>query len=117
MMGLDLSTNGLAVDDDWQPLPPAPVQETTTNEYDLPKLTQALFNLPPPYYRDYDKWLAVGMALYGTDPGLLAAWEQFSKQDLTAYMPGVCAQKWATFSRREGGLTAGSIFHWASEAA
>ena len=59
------------------------------------------------------RWLA----LYGTDPGLLYLWERFSQQSLTNYHSGVCEQKWQTFSRRDGGLTVGSIFHWAREAA
>ncbi len=79
-------------------------------------LTDATFSLPPQYYTEYELWLRVGLALYGTDPGLLYLWERFSQQSLTNYRSGVCEQKWQTFSRRDGGLTAGSIFHWAREA-
>jgi hypothetical protein len=96
-MGFALSTNGLLVDD-WSPTEPTLIeQQESTNAYDLLELTKAVLSLPPRYYTEYDPWLRVGMALQGTDPGLLYLWERFSQQSLTNYRPGVCEQKWATF--------------------
>lgn len=59
----------------------------------------------------YDSgWLGIGMALHDWDQSRgLALWEEFSARCPTKYDPGVCREKWATFSAGSG-LTLGTIF-------
>jgi hypothetical protein len=58
-------------------------------------------------------WLDVGMCLHSVADDLLDAWDDWSRRCCPEkYEPGVCAAKWKTFTRG-GGLTLGSLVHWA----
>jgi hypothetical protein len=61
----------------------------------------------------YDTWLGVGMALHSVDPSqaMLAEWDRWSRNCPERYEEGACARKWQSFSR--GGITLGSLIHWA----
>ena len=45
---------------------------------------------------------------------MLAVWDEWSRLAPDKYTPGACAAKWRSFGRR-GGLTLGSLIHWARE--
>jgi hypothetical protein len=80
----------------------------------------ALTHLGPEYHGDYERWLAVGMALRQLgDQGLLL-WHEWSARSESKYQPGVLDQKWETFAApgegdREDFITLGTLFAWAQE--
>jgi hypothetical protein len=76
----------------------------------------ALAALNPSRAVGYHSWLGVGMVLYSVDPSdaMLALWDEWSRLAPDKYTPGACAAKWRSFGRR-GGLTLGSLIHWARE--
>ncbi len=61
---------------------------------------------------NYHGWLAVGMALHGTDKSLLPEWDGWSKAS-SKYEPNACEKKWQTF--KAGGLGLGSLLYWTKE--
>ena len=62
---------------------------------------------------DYDSWLDVGMALFHTDPGLLAEWVDWSKA-MPNFDEAECLAKWESFGTSNGSrLTIRSLHHWA----
>ena len=69
---------------------------------------------------EYDSWKDVGMALCNMGEGIdvrdafLPLWEAFSQRS-RKYKAGECASKWRSFGGRFGGLTLGSLRHWAKE--
>jgi hypothetical protein len=66
---------------------------------------------------DYQQWLEVGISLFSLGEYGLVAWDQWSKQS-DKFEPGVCAQKWATFSpavQDAHRISFGSLAHWAEE--
>ena len=63
---------------------------------------------------DYDSWLQVGQCLHSADPGLLSAWDDWSRSCPEKYQEGLCAEKWASF-HANGGLTLRTLLHWAAQ--
>ena len=63
----------------------------------------------------YDDWLEVGIALRHTDPGLLSAWVEWSKQ-MPNFDEAECLRKWESFDDYKGGrVTIRSLHHWAKQ--
>lgn len=91
----------------------------TASEHELITACKMVMILPSEYYGNgsYDKWIRVCWALKNTSPDLLTAWVKFSSQSPSFRFPNSimeCIQKWdETEIQSEGGLTIGSICHWA----
>jgi hypothetical protein len=62
---------------------------------------------------EYEPWIEVGMTLSQLGDIGLALWDLWS-QGSAKYEPGVCQDKWGTFSPGEG-LTLGSLAYWAEQ--
>lgn len=62
---------------------------------------------------NYENWLNVGMVLHSLGDEYLAIWDSWSKQS-SKYEPGICAQKWQSFTG-SGGLTVSSLYYWAEQ--
>lgn len=62
----------------------------------------------------YFDWLKVGQALHSVDTSLLGEWDSWSRGS-SKYAEGVCAAKWSTFSGDGGGVSIGSLCHWADQ--
>ncbi len=75
--------------------------------------TRALQDLSVSRRDEYGPWLEVGMALSELGDIGLQLWEAWSRES-PKYEPGVCAQKWGTFTPGAG-LGIGSLVHWARE--
>jgi hypothetical protein len=60
---------------------------------------------------DYASWLQVGMALHSVDPGLLAAWVEWSRGS-SHFDEAECLVKWRSFRGR--GVTIGTLHHYAA---
>lgn len=63
---------------------------------------------------NYSLWLEVGISLFELDDDGLILWDDWSKKS-DKYEPGICATKWDTFQRFEGGITLRSLGYWAKE--
>lgn len=61
---------------------------------------------------NYDDWIRVGWCLKNIDERLCPAWIQFSEKS-SKFVDGECEKLWATFGRRQGGLTEGALRFWA----
>lgn len=91
----------------------------TTHEHKLINACKMVMILPSEYYGNgsYDKWIRVCWALKNTSPSLLIAWVKFSSHSSSFRFPhsvAECIEKWnETEIQSEGGLTIGSICHWA----
>jgi hypothetical protein len=84
---------------------------------DIALALSALKGLNPARAVDYDSWLKVGMILHSIDNGdeMLTAWDAWSKCSGN-YEDGVCECKWGAFDAdADGGITLGSLIHWAKE--
>lgn len=62
---------------------------------------------------EYEKWLAVGFALFNEDMEL-ADWEQWSRTQ-PEFKEGECERKWNGFHRDPNGITIASLYQWATE--
>lgn len=83
---------------------------STLTAHDRAELIRAL-NYISPY--DYWTWLRVGMALkWGLGDAGFDIWDQWSSKD-EKYDSSEMAYKWNSFNR--GGITAGTIIHYAQE--
>ncbi len=78
---------------------------------DVPRALDLLQHIPP--FEDYEGWLTVGMALHSVDPGLLAAWVEWSR-GCAGFDEAECLAKWRSFKGR--GVTIGSLHHHAAAA-
>jgi hypothetical protein len=74
---------------------------------------EALAHLSPDRARNYQDWVAVGMALHATDAGLLPEWDRWSRLCPEKHEEGACARKWASFDGR--GRSLASLIHWAGQ--
>jgi hypothetical protein len=92
--------------------PPRQARPVTGQEGAL--ALQALQHLSEERRVEYDQWLAVGMALHSVSEELLGDWDEWSEGCQEKYEPGACEAKWETF-RQGGGLTLGSLIHWAKQ--
>lgn len=61
---------------------------------------------------DYASWMKVGMALHSVDPGLLAAWVEWSRRSAN-FDEAECLVKWNSF--KSSGITIGSLFFLARQ--
>lgn len=88
-----------------------PVELTTQ---DSQRAINMLRFIDPQQHTDYDSWLAVGMALHNTDPGLLTAWVDWARP-MHNFDEAEHLTKWQSFgkSTRTSGLTIRSLHHWA----
>lgn len=59
-------------------------------------------------------WIEVGLCLHNIDYQLLGLWIEFSKQS-AKFCDGECEKIWASFTKREGGLSIGTLHKWAKE--
>jgi P4 family phage/plasmid primase-like protien len=68
------------------------------------------------YYDCFEKWIRVGWSLKNTDPILILTWIKFSLKSDKCYWSDVSLRidEWNRMSST-GGLTIGSIIHWAKE--
>ena len=78
---------------------------------DVPRALDLLQHIPA--LEDYEGWLTVGMALHSVDPGLLAAWVEWSR-GCAGFDEAECLAKWRSFKGR--GVTIGSLHHHAAAA-
>lgn len=76
-----------------------------------------LKDLNPDTVDKYEGWLKVGMILHRYCPTAmgLALWESWSRKS-NKHQPGVCEEKWRTFSVPEKALGIGTLRLWAKEA-
>jgi len=88
----------------------------TSASYDLPEVVNLLQRLKTWRADNYTEWIKVGALLHNISPDLLPVWEWWSRQS-NSYEPGVCAAKWNSFGRDNGGdkLGIGSLRYWANE--
>ncbi|MET2825827.1 PriCT-2 domain-containing protein [Mesorhizobium shangrilense] len=80
----------------------------------LPLLTAAM-SVMSIYPETYDRWIAVGAALYHATDGSaegLELWDKWSKKSDT--YDGATHSKWETFGSRPG-AGAGTVFYWAEK--
>lgn len=97
--------------------PPAEKGDTVSplkTPQDSEKALACLAHIPVAWFDDYESWVKVGMALHATDPGLLGAWENWSRGS-EKYTEGECEKKWRSFSPKAGGVGLGSLINWAKE--
>ena len=89
-----------------------PVEPSTA---DAERAVAMLQCIDPAAHTSYDSWLDVGMALHHTDPGLLTAWCDWSKQ-MPNFDEAECLAKWESFEGYSGSrLTIRSLHHWAKD--
>ncbi|MBT7072521.1 MAG: hypothetical protein HN975_16710 [Anaerolineae bacterium] len=74
---------------------------------------ELLQRLDPWRADDYHSWLSVGMSLSQLGATGLHLWETWSQKS-PKHEPGECAKRWKTFNDA-GGLTLGSLSHWADD--
>ena len=90
-------------------------REMEENLADAPRLLNAL---KKSRCDSYPGWIDVGMALQeGCGQRGLEVWDGWSRQS-DKYKPGVCTQKWLTFTpdkMKGDGITFASLVHWAEE--
>lgn len=80
---------------------------------DAKRAIEMLQHIDPLSRADYDSWLEVGMALFHTDPGLLADWVSWSRA-MPNFDEAECLSKWESFGTKTGSrLTIRSLHHWA----
>jgi hypothetical protein len=80
---------------------------------DAKRAIAMLQHIDPLSRTDYDSWIEVGMALFHTDPGLLADWVSWSKA-MPNFDEAECLSKWESFGSKTGSrLTIRSLHHWA----
>ncbi len=89
------------------PLPPGSQSDRETAIAALSALSSARCD-------GYFDWLKVGQALHSVDTSLLGEWDSWSRGS-AKYAEGVCAAKWATFNGDGGGVSIGSLCHWADQ--
>lgn len=80
---------------------------------DVAQAAAWLDRLAPWRCDEYEPWIEVGMALSGLGTVGLALWDLWSRRS-ARYEPGVCEEKWKTFTPGEG-LTLRSLHYWADE--
>lgn len=83
---------------------------------DAERAIKMLRHIDPQQRTSYDDWLAVGMALHNTDPGLLNAWVDWARP-MPNFNEAEHLQKWESFSKsnRTGGRTIRSLHFWARQ--
>lgn len=82
---------------------------------DAKRAIAMLQHIDPLSRTDYDSWIEVGMALFHTDPGLLADWVSWSGA-LPNFDEAECLSKWESFGAKTGSrLTIRSLHHWAKD--
>jgi hypothetical protein len=92
-------------------------RDGTVDPVDRKLALSALAGLNKERCEDYDSWVHVGMALHSVaeDDEMLDAWTDWSRQS-DKHQNGDCIAKWSSFNRdRSGGITLGSLVHWAEE--
>jgi hypothetical protein len=99
-----------AVAPDWllqallvQEHPDAPVVVPTAE--DAGRAVAMLERVDPVANSTYSEWLRVGMALHHTDPGLLAAWVEWSRP-MATFDEAECLAKWEGFGKGHKGKQA-----------
>jgi hypothetical protein len=80
----------------------APVVPTAN---DANRAVAMLQHIEPSAHSSYSDWLRVGMALHHTDPGLLAAWVDWSRQ-MASFNEPECLAKWQSFGKGHKGRAA-----------
>jgi hypothetical protein len=89
-----------------------PVEPSTA---DAERAVAMLQCIDPAAHTSYDSWLDVGMALHHTDPGLLTAWCDWSRQ-MPNFDEAECLAKWESFEGYSGSrLTIRSLHHWGKQ--
>ncbi|WP_216915973.1 MULTISPECIES: PriCT-2 domain-containing protein [unclassified Synechococcus] len=81
----------------------APPVEPTADDAD--RALRMLACIPAAEHSSYNSWLRVGMALHHTDPGLLAAWCDWSRQ-MPNFDEAECLAKWESFGKAYKGTPA-----------
>lgn len=91
-----------------QELPEVPRYAPTADDAD--RAVAMLACIDPAAHSSYPCWLRVGMALHHTDPGLLAAWVDWSRQ-MASFDEAECLAKWQSFGKGHKGrpATIGSL--------
>jgi hypothetical protein len=83
--------------------PDAPPVQPTAD--DAARAVAMLACIPAADHSSYDSWLKVGMALHHTDPGLLAAWVDWSRP-MASFDEAECLAKWESFGKGHKGRAA-----------
>lgn len=78
--------------------PPPPPR---SNSDDAQRAVEMLRAMSPADFEGYDDWLRVGMALHGTDPGLLSAWVDWCRP-MANFDEAECLAKWEGLGRYPG---------------
>lgn len=98
------------------------VEDLNLDDIDTVFLSMILDNITPDKYQNYGDWVKIGLALFGsfsdTEHSELALdyWDHYSeKYGLASYTKGCCQEKWLQFKHKDGGLTLGTLIHWAKE--
>ena len=109
---MKVASSFLSDDDvrEWQPTMMAAPAETTRTA-DARRVFQALANLAPSRADDYDQWFKVGCALRSLGDEYFSVFDLWSRQ---AGNYGATREKWNSM-QPDGGISVGSLFHWARE--
>lgn len=83
---------------------------------DSERAIKMLGHIDPLQRTSYDDWLAIGMALHNTDPGLLSKWVDWARP-MPNFDEAEHLRKWESFgkSTRTGGKTIQSLHFWAKD--
>lgn len=79
---------------------------------DSQRALEMLRHLQPGDFTTYQSWLQIGMALHHTDPMLLTAWIDFSRQ-MDNFDEKECHAKWKSFGKGKSQVTIASLHNWA----
>jgi hypothetical protein len=89
----------------------APVSAESTPVADIRRVFQALATINPSRADKYNEWFAVGCALRSLGDEFFPVFDLWSKQSVNY---GATREKWESM-RPDGGISTGSLFHWARE--
>lgn len=90
-------------------------ESTETPTIHLDDVTKLVHLLSPERALSFVSWIRVGLCLYNIDSNLLHLWHLFSKKQPTKYNAHECEKTWHRFTKKEDGLSIGSIHRWAKE--
>jgi hypothetical protein len=90
-----------------------PVESSTA---DAARAVEALQCIRAADFTSYGQWLRIGMALHNTDPGLLSAWVEWSRE-MPNFDKEECQAKWKSFDRPYKGrpATIATLVHLAKQ--
>ena len=94
---------------------PASTTFPSSTKGDAERAIEMLNFINPNNCEGYDDWLHVGMALHHTDPGLLDAWIQWSRE-MSNFDEDECRSKWQSFGKSNSSTkTIATLHHLAKQ--